>query len=169
VDTGAGPWLRTSLAALAGSDERVVVLGAALDAARALVPPEVRIVVNPDPATGMGASLRLGLAALAGPADAAPVDVALVHLVDLPDVGAPVVARLLVHVRSLPAPRSALVRAGYHGVPGHPVALGAEHWPGAAAAATGDRGARDHLGGRVPGLVECGDLATGRDVDVPAG
>jgi hypothetical protein len=35
-------------------------------------------------------------------------------------------------------------------------------------AATGDRGAQDHLARHAPLLVECGDLATGRDADTPA-
>jgi hypothetical protein len=33
------------------------------------------------------------------------------------------------------------------------------------AEADGDRGARDYLAGRDVVAVECGDLATGRDVD----
>ena len=50
-------------------------------------------------------------------------------------------------------------------MPGHPVLLGRDHWAGVAATATGDAGARDYLRGRDVTLVECGDLATGRDVD----
>ena len=58
-----------------------------------------------------------------------------------------------------------LARAAYDGVPGHPVLLGRDHWAGVAAAATGDRGARDYLAAADVVLVECGDLASGRDVD----
>jgi hypothetical protein len=36
-----------------------------------------------------------------------------------------------------------------------------------AATATGDRGARDYLAAHDVVLVECGDLATGVDVDSP--
>jgi hypothetical protein len=36
------------------------------------------------------------------------------------------------------------------------------------ATAVGDQGARAYLAGRAVTLVECGDLATGRDVDEPA-
>ena len=36
---------------------------------------------------------------------------------------------------------------------------------GVAAAATGDRGARDYLARHDTALVECGDLASGHDVD----
>ncbi len=110
----------------------------------------------------MGASLRAGLTALA----TAPVEVtaALVSLVDLPDVGDDVVRRVL----GSGAGQDVLARASYDGVAGHPVLLGRGHWPGVVAAATGDRGARDYLRGRDVRLVECGDLATGRDVDRPA-
>ena len=56
-------------------------------------------------------------------------------------------------------------RAAYHGVPGHPVLIGSDHWAGVVATATGDRGARDFLAAHEVALVECGDLATGVDVD----
>jgi CTP:molybdopterin cytidylyltransferase MocA len=85
-----------------------------------------------------------------------------VSLVDLPDVGATVVRRLL--EQAAPG-RAALARASYDGVPGHPVLIGREHWDGVLASARGDRGARDYLREHPPILVECGDLATGRDVD----
>jgi CTP:molybdopterin cytidylyltransferase MocA len=105
----------------------------------------------------MGASLRAGLEAL-GPTDH---DTALVSLVDLPDVDAAVVARLVAASHG----RSDLARAAYDGVPGHPVLLGRDHWAGVVASATGDRGARDYLAANDVDLVECGDLATGVDVD----
>ena len=41
---------------------------------------------------------------------------------------------------------AALARAAYGGVPGHPVAIGRDHWAGRHHTARGDRGARDHLG-----------------------
>jgi nicotine blue oxidoreductase len=47
------------------------------------------------------------------------------------------------------------------------VLLGRGHWAGVASTATGDRGARDYLRDRDVVTVECGDLATGRDVDTP--
>jgi CTP:molybdopterin cytidylyltransferase MocA len=58
-----------------------------------------------------------------------------------------------------------LARAAYDGVPGHPVLFGRDHWPGVLETAHGDRGARAYLAGRDVELVECGDLATGHDVD----
>ena len=63
--------------------------------------------------------------------------------------------------------RQALVRATYDGRPGHPVLLGRDHWHGVLETATGDRGARDYLATNMVLLVECGDLASGVDVDSP--
>jgi CTP:molybdopterin cytidylyltransferase MocA len=145
-----------------GCGRAVVVVGAAADEAAALVARTgtgAEVVRADDWAEGMGASLRAGLAHL-GPG---PDDLALVTLVDLPDVTAQVVERVLAAARG--AGPAALVRAAYAGVPGHPVALGRQHWAQVATTARGDRGARDHLRATQHRLVECGDLATGRDLD----
>ena len=91
-------------------------------------------------------------------------DCALVSLVDLPDVGASVVDRLL---RTVGPGSTALGRASYDGVAGHPVMIGRDHWAGVVASAHGDKGARDYLKAHEHVLVECGDLATGRDTDTP--
>jgi CTP:molybdopterin cytidylyltransferase MocA len=150
-------WLRHALDALAdgGCADRTVVLGAEAEQVRPLVPAGVAVVVADDWAEGMGASLRAGLAHLP---DAEAV---VVHLVDLPDVGAEVVRRVL----ATGAGPATLARATYGGVPGHPVLLGRDHWPGVLASAAGDQGARAYLATHDVTLVECGDLATGRDVD----
>ncbi len=105
----------------------------------------------------MGASLRAGLRSLAESAD----DGAVVSLVDLPDLVPEVVARV---IATADGPAS-LARASYDGTPGHPVLLGRDHWSGVIETAVGDRGARDYLAGREVALVECGDLATGQDLD----
>ena len=76
-------------------------------------------------------------------------------------------ASLRAGLRALAAGRDSLARASYDGVPGHPVLLGRGHWAGVVETATGDRGARDYLRDRDVLTVECGDLATGRDVDTP--
>jgi CTP:molybdopterin cytidylyltransferase MocA len=150
-------WLQHALDALAdgGCADLAVVLGAESDRVRPLVPPEVAVVVADGWAEGMGASLRAGLSHLTGG------DAVVVHLVDLPDVGAEVVSRGLAAADGA----SALARATYDGTPGHPVLLGREHWPGVIASAAGDQGARAYLAIHDVMLVECGDLATGRDVD----
>lgn len=144
----------------AGCDHVVVVVGASAEqAADAVAHLHVDVVTAPDWVEGMGASLRAGLAQL----DGSPDDVALVALVDLPDVTSEVMARVLATAR--PEGPAALVRAAYEGVPGHPVAIGRDHWDAVRATARGDRGARDHLRATPHQLVECGDLASGRDVD----
>ncbi len=112
---------------------------------------------------GMGESLRAGLTALATRGRTVPLR-AVVHLVDLPDVGADVVARVLA---AGGGGTDALVRAAYDGRPGHPVLLGRDHWQPVLDGAGGDAGARAYLRRATPYLVECGDLATGEDVDVP--
>ena len=143
-----------------GCDWVVVVVGAAGDAVAALLEGSgARVVHADDWDEGMGASLRSGLAHLAQGHD----DLALVTLVDLPDVTAQVVRRLLAAAQG--EGRAALARAAYGGVPGHPVAIGRDHWAAVVTTARGDRGARDHLRVTPHHLVECGDLATGRDLD----
>jgi CTP:molybdopterin cytidylyltransferase MocA len=161
------PWLHAALDHLQeGGCRRVtVVFGASAQEAAALLATapaaheDVQHVLAADWAEGMGASLRAGLGALDHHADAA-----LVTLVDLPDLTADVVRRV---VAAATGP-GVLARATYDGAPGHPVLIGRDHWAGAAGTATGDRGARDYLAAQEVTPVECGDLATGRDVDSPA-
>jgi CTP:molybdopterin cytidylyltransferase MocA len=150
-------WLLRSVQALRPCREIVVVLGAEAERAAALLPMSVARVRADDWAEGMGASLRAGLQAL-GTTDH---DAALVSLVDLPDVDAAVVARLA----AASTGRADLARASYDGRAGHPVLIGRDHWAGVVASASGDRGARDYLAAQEVVLVECGDLATGVDVD----
>ena len=145
-----------------GCDRVVVVVGAAGDRATALLAATgtaADVVHADDWDEGMGASLRAGLTHLEPGDD----DLALVTLVDLPDVTAEVVARVLDAARG--DGRAALARAAYDGVPGHPVAIGRDHWAAVSTTARGDRGARDDLRATSHRLVECGDLATGRDLD----
>ncbi|WIV57401.1 nucleotidyltransferase family protein [Amycolatopsis nalaikhensis] len=135
-----------------------VVIGAAAEEVRALLPDPAQAVQADDWATGMGASLRAGLEALT--ATETPV-AALVHLVDLPWVGADILTRVLAN-----ATEDTVARAAYDGLPGHPVLLGRRWWREIAESAQGDRGARDWLATRDDlRLVECGDLGSGRDVD----
>ncbi|MGI5446217.1 nucleotidyltransferase family protein [Streptomyces sp. CA-243310] len=119
------------------------------------------VVDNPAWAEGMGSSLRVGLASLAG----VGADAALVSLVDQPGIGAAAVARVLAAYRS-PA---SLAAAAYDGERGHPVLFGADRWADIAETATGDQGARVHLkrhAGELT-LVECGDIAEAWDIDTP--
>lgn len=148
-----------------GCDPVVVVLGAAADRARPLLPPDVgvQVVVNPDWATGMGSSLRHGLAAL-DPADPT-VDAAVVLLVDTPGIGAAAVARL-----AAVAGPDVVAVATYGGQRGHPVLLGRTHWAEVARLAVGDEGARPFLRGYAGPVheVPCDDVAVPGDIDTPA-
>ena len=155
-------WLASGVHTLleGGCDRVTVVLGAGAEEATPLLAGlGVDVVVASDWADGMSASLRAGLRAL-------PVDgeAALVLLVDLPDVTAAVVRRVVAGAGPNALP-STLRRAAYDGGPGHPVLIGRQHWAGVLAEATGDEGARTYLAAHEVDLVDCSDLATGHDVD----
>jgi CTP:molybdopterin cytidylyltransferase MocA len=150
-----GEWLQIAIDALrrGGCDDVVVVLGAAV----VDVPSPARAVVADDWATGMSASLRTGLAAAGG------ARYVVLHLVDTPDVGADVMARVLEAAQSAV---SGLARATFGGRPGHPVVIERRHVAALMETLHGDEGARRFLKGRSDVVaVECGDLATGVDVD----
>jgi nicotine blue oxidoreductase len=143
--------------ASAGCRPVVVVLGAAADTVRADADLGGYLLVdNPDWPSGMGSSVRVGLAAL-------PAVTAVVVLpVDVPGVTPAAVARLM----AVAGP-DVLARASYDGVPGHPVVIGRSHWPGVISSATGDVGARDYLRSHDVLDVPCADVAIGTDVDRP--
>jgi CTP:molybdopterin cytidylyltransferase MocA len=162
-DVAGLPWVVRSVQVLreGGCTEIGVVVGAAADEVAALLASEGVIVVpSPEWMTGMAASLRSGL----DWAEGTDATAALVSLVDLPDVGAAVVRRI---VAVGGTSESALARAAYVGKPGHPVLLGRTHWAPAKAAATGDRGAGPYLVAAGCRLIPCEDLASGNDVDRP--
>ncbi|MDG4830172.1 nucleotidyltransferase family protein [Solwaraspora sp. WMMD1047] len=149
-------------AAEGGCAPVLAVLGAAAD--RILAEADLGTaahVTNPDWATGMGSSLRTGLGALAG----TPAVAAMVLLVDMPGVTPAAVRRLV----SLAGP-DALAVGGYGPRRGHPVLLGRRHWPGVAALAVGDVGARPYLRGRAAQVrvVDCADVADDTDLDTPS-
>ncbi len=154
-----GDWLARAVGAVhaGGCAEVLVVLGAA----EVDVPPPARAVTAREWADGLSASLRAGLAAV----DALDVDWVVITLVDTPDIGADTVRRVLDAAR---ASASGLARAVFGGRPGHPVVLARRHWPALAGRLQGDTGAGPFLRGRDDVLaVECGDLATGADIDEP--
>ena len=148
----------------AGCSRTLVVLGAEAERVRAAAPGLTDVVINPDWSAGMGSSLRVGLAVLAGTTAGSAVG-AVVLLVDMPGVTAEAVRRVIAR-----ADAGALVMGGYDGRRGHPVVLGRDHWAGVAAAARGDRGARDYLHAHADQLrvVPVGDVADDRDIDVPS-
>ncbi|GAA1506398.1 nucleotidyltransferase family protein [Terrabacter terrae] len=172
-----------------------VVVGAAAEEVTAIVSTlgrDLDVVRCPDWDEGMGASLRAGLSALTRSTHEGEgcVDAVLVTLVDLPDLTPEVVARVLdalghvdndhsphpdpaEHAVDLHEPagptikelRTTLRRAAYNGSPGHPALIGRDHWDAVIAMAVGDYGAREYFRTTPHQLVECGDLATGRDTD----
>lgn len=174
VDEGDGPWVLRSVRALldGGCGDVLVVTGARAEEVEAVLAslqdPRVSTTRCGTWEQGMGESLRAGLTALATRGRTVPAQ-ALVHLVDLPDVGPQVVERVLA---ARPAGAGgvggdALVRAAYQGRAGHPVLLGQDHWQAVLDVARGDAGARAYLRRARPELVECGDLAGGADRDRP--
>ncbi|MFI2183902.1 NTP transferase domain-containing protein [Streptomyces sioyaensis] len=139
-----------------------IVLGAAADAVRERAELSAyHVWDNPDWAQGMGSSLRVGLAALAG----SGADAVVVSLVDQPGIGAAAVVRVVAAYDG----GSSLASAAYDGRRGHPVLFGADRWPDIAATATGDRGARAYLQQHAAALtlVECADVAEPYDIDTP--
>jgi nicotine blue oxidoreductase len=140
-----------------------VVLGAAAAVVRERAElGDCVLVENPEWADGMGSSLRAGLDSLTGTTARA----ALVSLVDQPGIGAAAVRRVLAAYED----ETSLASAAYDGVRGHPVLLGAAHWAGITATATGDRGARAYLKEHEDAirLVECADVAEPYDIDTTA-
>jgi molybdenum cofactor cytidylyltransferase len=113
-------WLPAAVTALAdgGCARVIVVLGAAVVPA----PPDVIPVTVPDWHMGLSASVRAGLAE----AERIGADYAVLHVIDTPDVGSAVVARVI--KRAL-ASRSGLARACFGDRPGHPVVIARRHWP----------------------------------------
>ncbi|MGX1575711.1 nucleotidyltransferase family protein [Cellulosimicrobium funkei] len=158
-----------------GCDAVVVVLGAEAARVRAgssLDGPGVRVVDNPDWATGMASSLRVGVAAALG---RAPARVVVAH-VDQPGVGPDDVARLLAAHRPGRVTASRWLAGGAaEDAAGadrprwaHPLVLDATLAAPAAASARGDHGARDFLRTHAD-LVDVVDHpGDGRDLDTAA-
>ena len=129
----------------------VVVLGAFADEVLAGVRfGRAEPVICSSWAEGQAASLRCGAEALAG------AERVIVALGDEPSLTPAVIARFLNQPGG--------TRASYHGVPGHPVVLGPEQLR-RLGELHGDNGARSLLGSGA--MIECSDLASGRDVDTP--
>jgi nicotine blue oxidoreductase len=139
-----------------GCDPVVVVSGAApFEVAGATV------VTNPDWPTGMGSSLRVGLAVLAG-GDASAV---VVSLVDQPGIGPDVVARVIAAFDA----GATVATATYGGKRRNPVLLGRRTWAEVSRLAEGDEGARPYLAAHPDDItaVECDDLGDAADIDTP--
>jgi molybdenum cofactor cytidylyltransferase len=152
-------WLDIAIGALrdGGCNDVVLVLGAA----EVVAPPGVTAITAPQWHEGLSASVRTGLAQ----ADRMCADYAVLHVIDTPDVGPAVVARVL--GRTV-ASRSGLGRACFGERPGHPVVMARRYWPEVLALISGDQGAGAYLRARRDvEIVDCSDLAGGRDIDEP--
>lgn len=125
-------------------DDTVVVLGAYE------VETDARVVRCPDWERGPGASLRCGLGALSDEAEAA-----VVVLADGPDLDRRAIDRVVGAWRK---GGGEVLAATYGGERSHPVLLARTAWD-----RVPDEGAR----GLSATLVECDDLASPGDVDVP--
>jgi len=134
-----------------GGTAPVIVVTGAVDVAV----PGVVTVHNPDWRSGMGSSLRTGLATLPAESHAAPVD--------QPLIGPNAVRRLMAAF----ADSSGLVVAGYGGQRRNPVLIPRRYWAEVAAAAQDDTGARGFLDAHpdLITIVECGDIGRPDDLD----
>ncbi|GIJ34376.1 nucleotidyltransferase family protein [Verrucosispora sp. WMMD703] len=145
----------------AGCGQIVVVLGAAADQVRQTADlSRATVVVNRAWGTGVGSSIRAGLAGI----DDDRVEAAVVVPVDMPGLTAAAVRR----VAALPFP-DVLVCATYNGLRGYPMLFGRRHWPGIATLASADVGARPYLLAHKDQIVDiaCDAVADGSRVDTP--
>jgi molybdenum cofactor cytidylyltransferase len=154
ADLRGRPLLEHVLAAMTDISPRVVVLGHAADEIRAGVDLHgASVVVCEDWADGQAASLRAGLAALAG------ADAVVVVLGDQPGITAQAVRAIVTAEGDEDA-----VRAVYDGTPGHPVLL-RRALLRRAGELRGDTGFRDLLESATVREVEVGGLADPADID----
>lgn len=140
----------------------IVVLGPAVAEASRLVPAGVRVVENRNHTDGLSTSLSAGLRAVPCTASGA-----VVSLLDLPDIPAEAYGRLLDSITP-----DTLARAHWNSRPGHPVAIGREHFAEAIHSASGDEGLRAMLGRHQVNVIKCADLLPPEldghfDVDTP--
>ncbi|WFE41207.1 NTP transferase domain-containing protein [Micromonospora sp. WMMD998] len=145
----------------AGCAQVVVVLGAAAEQVRRTTDLSgATVVVNRAWGTGVGSSIRAGLAALTDDT----VEAVVVVPVDMPGLTAAAVRR----VAALPYP-DALVCATYEGLRNYPMLFGRRHWPGIATLASADVGARPYLLAHKDQIVDisCDSVADGSRIDSP--
>jgi molybdenum cofactor cytidylyltransferase/nicotine blue oxidoreductase len=145
----------------AGCQPVAVVLGAAAGQVRATTDlTGARVVVNRSWSTGVGSSIRAGLASLTEP----QIEAVVVVPVNMPGLTVAAIRR----VSALPYP-AALVCATYGGLRGYPMLFGRRHWPGIATLANADVGARPYLLAHKDEIVDiaCDAVADGSRVDTP--
>lgn len=139
-----------------GLDRVLVVLGASAEEVAGAVRDADTIVAD-GWQEGLSASLRAGV----GAAAALGAERVVVALGDQPLLSGLAVARVLSASRA----GTAVVRASYSGVPGHPTALARATFA-AIGQLRGDAGARKLAGFNVA-EVPCGDIGSAVDIDTP--
>jgi molybdenum cofactor cytidylyltransferase len=163
LEIGGRPLVARAVDAALEAKARPVVVVLGPDSGRVLAPIADRGIVavhNPDWATGLSSSIRVGLAALlaAGPF----LDAVLVAPCDQPALSAEVILRLAAAHRS----GGRIAAARYGGRNGAPAIFGREHF-GALAGLSGDEGARRLLNAD-PATVSAVELPElGADIDTP--
>jgi molybdenum cofactor cytidylyltransferase len=163
ADVGGQPMIMRTLAAIKQSavDEIVLVLGRDADVLEKLVADtSVRAVRNPDYASGMASSIRVGVQ-VAGDADAV-----LVCLGDMPLLQSQTINKLIAAFN--PTEHRNVIVPVFEGAFGNPVLWGREHFR-VLTSLTGDKGARSLLPGLKDEVVEVSvdDPGVMQDVDTP--
>jgi CTP:molybdopterin cytidylyltransferase MocA len=163
LEIGGRPLVARAVDAALDSGARPVVVVLGSDPEMVLAPIADRGIVsvrNPDWATGLSSSIRVGLAALL--AAEPSLDAVLVAPCDQPALSAEVILRLAAAHRS----GGLIAAARYGGRNGAPAIFGREHF-GALAALAGDEGARRLLNAD-PAAVSAVELPElGADIDTP--
>lgn len=155
------PWLQLAAEKLlaGGCSQVTVVLGASAAEARELVPadPRVSAVAEPHWTDGAGTSLRAGMRHLEASAPPS-VSVAVITLVDFPDLPVAVLKRVLNAATS-----TSLRQAVFAGRAAHPLVVGRQHWPEFTGTLHGDAVGSAYLADHDVRHVESGDLWSGHD------
>lgn len=163
LEIGGEPLVARAVDAALGSGARPVVVVLGSDSGRVLAPIADRGIVavhNPDWATGLSSSIRVGMVALL--AAEPSLDAVLIAPCDQPDLSAEVILRLASAHRQ----GGRIAAARYGGRNGAPAIFGREHF-GALAALAGDEGARRLLNAD-PAAVSAVELPElGADIDTP--
>ncbi|NQW31454.1 MAG: NTP transferase domain-containing protein [Actinomycetales bacterium] len=118
--------------------------------------PRATVLENPDFATGMASSLRVGLEYLT--AKEPQVDRVVITLVDHIGLSAEGIIELLAH-------QGRLIQSTYGSEIGHPVVIGREHWAALITELVGDVGAKNYLHKNNALQVSLSDFSNATDLD----
>lgn len=155
------PWIVASSRVLSagGCVPTYAAIGAQFELVRDTLRREPVIVIEvADWAEGLSRTLARGLERIS----TADAEAVCIHLVDTPDITPRVIERVVYGTH-----RGTLARATYQSSPGHPVVVGRDHWKALTKTPHGDSGANTFLDANGVELRECGDLASGADIDTP--